>query len=365
MRETRLEIFPERLLHNLEVFKSKINSGTRILANLKGNAYGIGALEIGKFLEQQKVDYFSIAYINEGVFLRQNGINAHLIVFNPSFSHFQELIDYQLEPEVSSLAYLKKLISYLKQRQINRFPVHLKLDTGMHRAGIMPEEMDELLSTLLHQKQVKLQSVFSHLAAAEDPDEDSFTLQQIELYEQMTAKLAGALPDNFFRHLLNTAGVFRFPEAQYDMIRPGLGIYGFNLVETQKNELQPVARLVTRINQIKTLKKGETVGYNRNFVAPADNTKVALLPIGYADGLNRLLGQKKYNVQCKGKRLPIIGNVSMDTISIDITGSDCKTGDLIIIFDCQKDVYQMASLLNTIPYEIITGITRRVVRKMV
>jgi len=362
MRETRLEIDSRRLLHNLEVFRSKIHPDTRILANLKGNAYGLGAVEIGKLLEQQNINYFSVAYINEAVLLRKNNIKADLIVFNPSFKHFKPLIDYRLEPEVSSLLYLKKLIDYLTAAGINDFPVHLKLDTGMHRAGIMPAELNELIQVLQRHPQVKLQSVFSHLAAAEDPRQDDFTRRQIETFEQMTALLSADLNRYFFKHLLNTAGVFRFPQAQYDMIRPGLGIFGYNLMPPSENPLLPIAQWTTRINQIKTLQKGESVGYNRNFTAPADNTKVALLPVGYADGLNRWLGQGKYKVLCKGKRLPIIGNISMDTCSIDVSGTDCQPGDKVILFDRKNDVYQMADLLQTIPYEIITGITRRVRR---
>jgi alanine racemase len=364
MRETRLEISRERLQHNLDVFRSKINPETKILANLKGNAYGIGAVTVGKYLEQQDIDYFSVAYINEGVLLRKNGIKTGLIVFNPSFEQFQALIDYRLEPEVSSLAYLKKLSVFLQSAGVKAFPVHIKLDTGMHRAGIMENELDELLQNLLQNPHIRVKSVFSHLAAAEDPLEDSFTNGQINLFEQMTFRMQKVLQDEFFRHLLNTAGIFRFPQAQYDMVRPGLGIYGYNLVREAQSELQPIARFKTRINQIKKLKAGDTVGYNRNFTAIND-AEVALLPVGYADGFNRLLGQGKYFVRCKGIRVPVIGNVSMDTISIDVTGLNCKSGDEVVLFDNQQDVYHLAELLQTIPYEIITSITRRVQRVMV
>jgi len=365
MRETYLEINRQRLLHNLEVLRGKVLSGTKILVNLKGNAYGTGALETGRFLEKIPVDYFSTAYINEAVYLRKNGITTPILVFNPSPEHFQELTAYQLEPEVSSLYYLKNLLQYLTQNHISGFPIHIKLDTGMHRAGIMPGELPELINLLKSQKTLRLQSVFSHLAAAEDPAEDVFTRGQINLFEQMTKQLQQELSAGFFRHLLNTAGIFRFPHAHYDMIRPGLGVFGYNLVEDAQQELQPIARLITKISQVKNLQKGETVGYNRNFTASDDATKVALLPLGYADGLNRLLGQGRYQVRCKNYRLPVIGNVSMDTISVDITGTDCAPGDEVIIFDNEQDVYQMAELLQTIPYEIITSITGRVPRVLV
>jgi alanine racemase len=364
MRETRLEISRKRLQHNLDVFRSKISPKTKILANLKGNAYGIGAVITGKYLEQQGIDYFSVAYINEGILLRKNNIRTNLIVFNPSFEHFKPLVDYRLEPEVSSLAYLQKLSEFLQTAAVKKFPVHLKLDTGMHRAGIMASELDDLLRLLSACPQIQVKSVFSHLAAAEDPDEDVFTLAQIDLYKQMTRRIQENLSGKFFRHLLNTAGVFRFPEAQFDMIRPGLGIYGYNLIREARDELQPIARFVTRINQIKRLNEGDTVGYNRNFTA-GKNTEVALLPVGYADGFNRLLGQGRYRVRCKNKEAAVVGNVSMDTISIDISGMNCKPGDEVILFDDKNDVYQMAEILQTIPYEIITSITRRVERVMV
>ncbi len=364
MRETVLEISLKRLQHNLDVFRQKMHSNTRILANLKGNAYGIGAIEVGKYLAEQQVDYFSIAYINEGILLRKNGIKVNLLVFNPSFEHFQELIDYQLEPEVSSLSYLNKLIGFLEKNKFKNFPIHIKLDTGMHRAGIMENELDTLIYILQNHACVEVKSVFSHLAAAEDPDEDDFTRHQIALFEKLSSRIKQETKSNFFRHLLNTAGIFRFPEAQYDMIRPGLGIFGFNLVENDQSALQPIAQLKTGINQIKNLNEGETVGYNRNFSAK-ENTKVALLPIGYADGISRKLGEEKYFVTVNGQKAPIIGNVSMDTISIDVSHLSCQQGDEVIIFDHYNDVYRMAKLLDTIPYEIITGITRRVIRKIV
>ena len=364
MRETVLEINLERLQHNLNVFKSKIHPKTQILANLKGNAYGIGAIPVGKYLEKQGIQYFSVAYINEGVLLRKNGITTNILVFNPSFHNFQSLIDYRLEPEVSSINFLKQLIAYLEKNSIDNFPIHIKLDTGMHRAGIMSDELETLISTIQTHACVRVKSVFSHLAAAEDAFEEEFTRKQISLFKKMSAQLAAQIDQKFFRHLLNTSGVFLFPEAQFDMIRPGLGIYGYSLIEDKQKVLQPIAQLKTTINQIKTLQKGETVGYNRNFTAIAP-TRVALLPIGYADGLPRKLGQQQYAVTVNGCKAPIIGNISMDATSIDVTSIDCQPGDEVVIFNDKKDVYTLAKLLDTIPYEVITQITRRVVRKVI
>ncbi len=364
MRETVLEISLKRLQYNLDIFKQKIHPNTRILANLKGNAYGMGAVEVGKYLAKQQVDYFSVAYINEGKILRENGIDVNILVFNPSFNHFQELIDYRLEPKVSSLAYLQKLIDFLQDHHISDFPIHIKLDTGMHRAGIMENELDTLILMLQEHTCIEVKSVFSHLAAAEDPTEDVFTRSQIALFEKLSVKIKQETKGQFFRHILNTTGVFRFPEAQYDMIRSGLGIFGYNLVDNEQKTLQPIAQLITKVNQIKVLDTNETVGYNRKFTADQES-RVALLPIGYADGIRRQLGQKKYSVRINGQKAPIVGNVSMDTISIDVTNIDCKQGDEVIIFDNENDVYQMANLLETIPYEIITSITRRVVRVVV
>ncbi len=363
MRESFIEIDSKRLYHNWQVFNQKIKPDTQILANLKANAYGIGAYEVGRLLEQWGVSYFSVAYISEGIALRQKGIQTNLLVFNPSFEHFEALIKYRLEPEVSSLAYLKVLLNFLQNKQIKDFPIHIKLDTGMHRAGIMPGELSEL-KLLLQNPHIKVRSVFSHLAAAEDENEDAFTHLQIGLFEQMSQDIAQKLPYNFFRHLLNTAGVFRFPEAQYDMIRPGLGLFGYHLNENYQKDLKPIMQLKTKINQVKHLSAGDTVGYNRKY--KVDNkAKVGLLPLGYADGINRHLGQGHYTVKCKGHHLPIIGVVSMDTMSIDLTGTGCQAGDEVVIIDNQQDIYRLAKELNTIPYEIIAGLSHRLDRKSI
>ncbi len=361
MRESFIEIDRKRLYHNWQVFKQHIKPGTQILANLKANAYGIGAYEIGQLLEQWDVSYFSVAYINEGVTLRQKGIKTNLLVFNPSFEHFESLVTYRLEPEVSSLAYLKALITFLKSRGIRDFPVHLKLDTGMHRAGIMPSELSDL-QALLQDESIKVASVFSHLAAAEDPSEDDFTQRQITLFKQMSRQLAAGLPYGFFRHLLNTAGVFRFSEAQFDMIRPGLGLFGYHLTPEYQQLLQPVMQLKTKINQVKRLSAGETVGYNRKFTVDT-SAKVGLLPLGYADGISRRLGQGKYTVKCGGHHLPVIGVVSMDTLSIDLTGTGCKAGDMVTVIDHNRDIYRLSEQLQTIPYEILASLSHRLERR--
>jgi len=361
MRESYIEIDHNRLAHNLEVIKQQLKPNTQILANLKANAYGLGAYEIGRVLEQQNIAYFSIAFINEGVFLRQKGIKTNLLVFNPSFETFDALVDYRLEPEVSSLAYLKALSQYLKSKNLRHFPIHLKLDTGMHRAGIRPEEMDALLGQIKNNDAVSVKSVFSHLAAAEDLGEDAFTLQQIQTFESLSKKLSEKLPEHFFRHLLNTAGIFRFPQAQYDMVRPGLGLFGYNMITGQENTLLPIARLKTKINQIKNLESGDTVGYNRRFKS-AGNNRVGLLPLGYADGIDRRLGYERFYVKCRGYKIPVIGTISMDTMSVDLTHTPCQQGDEVIVFDHDQSLYDVAKQLQTIPYEIIAGLTRRLKR---
>ncbi len=361
-RETFLEINAHNLEHNLDVFRELIHPETRILANLKGNAYGMDAVLIGEFLEKKNIDYFSVAYVNEGIRLRKAGIKGKILVFNPSIDHFIDLLTHNLEPEVSSIHYLEKLMAFLAQNNIYHFPIHIKLDTGMKRAGIEDFELEKLISILQHTPYVNIKSVFSHLAAAEDPSKDTFTLNQFTLFDKMTKELESSLKQSFFRHILNTAGVFRFPERQYDMIRPGLGIFGYNMVKNPQKKLFPIARFVTKINQIKTLLKGESLGYNQGFTATKDNTKVALLPLGYADGINRKLGHGKWKVKIKGKECPIVGVVSMDTLSVDISDVPSKTGEEVVIFDKHKDVYKMAEILDTIPYEIITSISSRVER---
>jgi alanine racemase len=363
MYHAQLEISRKRLLHNLDFFRSKLNPDTKILANLKANAYGLGAIEVGRILQDQ-VDYFSVAFIHEAFELRQNNIHTDIIVFNPSLHEFQALIDYRLEPEIDSIHYLKKLLEFLEKSKLKSFPVHIKLDTGLHRAGIMPNEMDELIQLLKDQSAVEVKSVYSHLAAAEDPTEDLFTQQQILLFEQLVNSMEVHLQKTFIKHILNSSGVFRFTENQYDMVRLGLGLFGYIMIPETASYLKPVAELKTYIHQIKQINKGDTVGYNRNFTA-AKKTEVALLSIGYADGFNRLLSQGKWQVKCKGKTAPVIGNISMDTVSIDVTGLNCQSGDEVIVFDRQQDVYLMAKQLQTIPYEILTGISQRVKRIVV
>ena len=365
MRETQVLIDSSRLQHNVEVIRKQIANGTHILANLKANAYGLGAVAIGKYLESLGASYFSVAYLNEGIYLRQNGITTSLLVFNPSFDDFQPLVDYHLEPEVSSIGYLVSLLSFLKSHNIEHFPIHIKLDTGMHRAGIMPDELPELIDLIRDNKHIKVVSVFSHLAAAEEPAEDVFTRSQISLFDEMSGILKSAVSDRFFRHLLNTAGIFRFPEAQYDMVRPGLGIFGFHSLSDIKPDLLPIAKLVTKINQIKVLSKGEKVGYNRRFIASRNNVRVALLPLGYADGISRILGNKNYTVKIKGQDAPIIGTISMDTLSVDVSEIDCKQGDEVIVIDNQTDVYDLSVKLHTISYEIITNLAQRIPRRMI
>ncbi len=362
MRESYIDINRSRLLHNLQTFQNLTHPHVRILANLKANAYGLGAVKIGQALESQGVDYFSVAFINEGIRLRKAGIHTNLLVFNPSTEHFLPLLDYRLEPEVSSIFYLKKLIYFLDKKGIQGFPIHLKLDTGMHRAGITKAEIPHLMGLLKSQKAVHLKSVFSHLAAAEDPAEDAFTLNQIANFEHMSQILANQLNSNFFRHLLNTAGAFRFPQAQYDMIRPGLGLFGYNLVNEKKSILQPIAQVKSKITQVKTLAPGESVGYNRSFTTKQDS-RIGLIPLGYADGLDRRVRHVGHTIKCRGYKLPIVGSISMDTLSIDLSGTPCREGDEVIIFD-YDDVAYLANKLQTIPYEIIAKLPERLPKKI-
>ncbi len=362
MRESFIEIDLTRLNHNWQVFKNSIQAQGQILANLKANAYGLGAIEIGRFLESKGAAYFSVAYINEGIRLRKAGIQTNLLVFNPSIEEFKPLITYRLEPEVSSIYYLKKLINYLQQQHIENFPIHLKLDTGMHRAGITSTEIPQLINLLKTQKAVYLKSVFSHLAAAEDPSEDNFTKQQIHLFDQLSKTIKQQIKNHFFRHLLNTAGVFRFQKAQYEMIRPGLGIFGYNLIKNSQTKLLPVAQLKSKIVQAKKISIGESVGYNRKFTATS-SSYIGLIPLGYADGIDRRLSQIGFKVKCRGYKLPIVGNISMDTMSVDLSHTPCKPGDEVTVIDHNTDVYEIAQKLNTIPYEIIAGFARRLPKK--
>ncbi|MFP4663229.1 MAG: bifunctional UDP-N-acetylmuramoyl-tripeptide:D-alanyl-D-alanine ligase/alanine racemase [Bacteroidales bacterium] len=357
--QTLLEIKLEAVTHNLRYFRSRLNPGVKMMVMVKAFSYGSGSVEIGRHLQNQAVDYLGVAIADEGVELRKAGVHIPIIVMNPQPGSFDLLFEYKLEPEVYSLAVLQSLTAHIHRQGIPYLGIHLKLDTGMHRLGIGEDELSACLEHLKNTGSLHVKSVFSHLAGSDVPSLDDFTEKQIACFHRMYAKLQDSLGASPLRHIANTNGIIRFPGAQLDMVRLGIGLYGISAEENEHLEKTTVFR--TKIISIKHLKKGESVGYNRAGIIRRASD-IALIPVGYADGLNRQLGNGKWKVEINNRLYPTIGDVCMDMCMLDITGSDIREGDDAIIFGGMQQVEDMAEQLETIPYEILTGISQRVKR---
>ncbi len=361
--ETILEINLNSIEHNLNFFRSLLNSRTKIMAMVKAFSYGTGSAEIAHMLQFNNVDYLTVAYADEGVDLRNAGITLPILVMNPEEQAFNMILKYNLEPEIYSLRLLKTFIEEINTfyRGDKEIAIHIEVDTGMHRLGMNFIDLKEAIQILKNNPYIKLKSVFSHLAASEDPAMDDFTLQQISLFEEISDYAKAELGENILCHILNTAGISRFPNAQFDMVRLGIGLYGISSDPDTQPHLQNVSILKTKISQIRDIESGESVGYNRNWVAQKPSL-IAVIPIGYADGLNRRLGNGVGSVLVNGMHAPIIGNICMDMCMIDVTLIDCKETDEVIIFGNSNLVQNMADHMGTIPYEVFTGIPQRVKR---
>ena len=359
--DTVLEINLNQLAINIQYFKSQLSKETRIMAMVKASAYGTGDWEIASFLESQKIDYLAVAYTDEGIQLRQKGISLPIVVLHPDVSSFESLVKYKLDAEVYSLEMLKQLMHFLDQyySQIN---VHINLDSGMHRLGFMEEDLDELVAIVKEDRLIKVKSIFSHLAASDNPDHDDYTKLQIEKFDKNYDKITKYLKHRTLKHLLNSNGVLRWPAFEYDMVRLGIGIYGIGIDTTSHPELKPVHRLSSRISQIKKLKAGESVGYDRKTILEKDST-IAIINIGYADGIPRTLSNGNFSVSVLNQQAKTVGNICMDTLMIDVSHiNDVMVGDEVVIFDEKHHINNLAESANTIAYEIISGISKRVKR---
>lgn len=332
------------------------------MAVVKAFAYGSEALEIAKKLEKLGVDYFAVAYAKEGIPLRKGGIKKPILVLHPQSVHFDEIIENCLTPNIYSEYVLDAFIKTAKAKNQKNYPVHLKFNTGLNRLGFSENETENLLEKL-RQEAVKVEGLFSHLAASEDIGERDFTLNQLEQFKRISEKIISGLGYRPVLHLCNTSGILNYPEAHFDMVRSGIGLYGFGNSAEEDANLAPMAELKTIVSQIHHLEKGESLGYNRAFIAEK-LTKIATLPLGHADGINRIYGKGKGIVFVKGKPAPIIGNVCMDMIMIDITGIECKEGDEVIIFGKKNSAEDFAKRGGTISYELITSVSQRVKRKI-
>ncbi len=359
--ETVLEINLNAISHNLNFYKSKLKPTTKMMVMVKAFGYGNGGFEIAKLLEHHKVDYLGVAFADEGISLKNAGIKLPIMVLNPETTSFSAIIQHHLEPEIYSLKGLNAFLKIAQQRKLKHFPIHIKLDTGMHRLGFEEENMDELISILKENKSVKVKSILSHMATSDDFTHQYFAHLQIDLFDRLSTKLMNELSIHPIRHLLNTSGISNFPKAQYDMVRLGIGLYGVsNAVEEQKY-LENVGTLKSIISQIRTIQAGESVGYGRRFIA-TKTTKIATIPIGYADGISRHWGNGVGFITINGQKATIVGSICMDMLMVDVTEISCKEGNSVIIFGESPTVSFMASQLKTIPYEILTSISQRVKR---
>ena len=368
---TRLELSLPNCLDNFRYFRSRIEPSTKLLVLVKANAYGHGAVEMSAMLQQAGADYLAVALPVEGIELRREGITAPILVLTSGTDFFDEMIAKRLEPGIPNLYTLQALCDKLREKGIRDFPIHIKLDTGMHRLGFVPGETGALIERLKDCPEVCVRSVYSHLAAADEPSEDAYTMQQIRLFTEGAKSLDDALGYHPMWHILNSAGIERFPQYQFDMVRLGIGIYGVDPVEYPEGKvvrrgLKPVASLKVKILQIKTLQNdGSTIGYGRHGIIAPEGTVIATIPAGYADGLDRHLGQGRASFLLNGHRVPTIGNICMDMCMLDITGVDAKVGDTVTIFGEDPTVTEMASILDTIPYEIMTSVPRRIKRVII
>lgn len=361
---SRLEINLGGCLENYRYFRSKLKESTRLLVLVKANAYGHGAVEFASVMEDAGADYLAVAYPVEGIELRQGGIKSPIMVLTAGTDSFEEMINYGLEPGIPNLCTLKALCRVLEKRDVRDFPIHVKLDTGMHRLGFMSEEMDSLIDFLKNCDRVKVKSVYSHLAAADDPQSDDFTLGQIALFQQNADMLSDSLGYRPMYHILNSAGIERFSEYQFDMVRLGIGIYGVSVLPDVL--LTPVASFKCKILQIKTLSPGDgTIGYGRHGKIAPEGTVIATIPVGYADGVDRHLSCGRGYFSVNGHRVPTIGNICMDMSMLDVTGLDVKVGDTVTVFGEDPTVSDLAEILGTIPYEILTSVPRRIRRVIV
>lgn len=359
--ETILEINLNSISHNLNFFKSKLASDVKMMVMVKAFGYGNGGLEIAKLLEHHKVDYLGVAFADEGISLKNGGIKLPIMVLNPESTSFASIIQYQLEPEIYSIKGLNAFLKIAREKNLKDFPIHIKLDTGMHRLGFEANTIDELIATLKGNSTVRIQSVLSHLATSDDMNHYDFVISQINLFEKLSSKLMTELNVNPIRHILNTSGISNFPSAQFNMVRLGIGLYGVSNDASEQKYLENVGTLKSIISQVRTIPAGDSVGYGRRFMAEKE-TKIATIPIGYADGISRLWGNGIGYVIIKNQKAPITGSICMDMLMVDVSKIDCKEGDSVIIFGENPTVIEIANALKTIPYEILAGISQRVKR---
>jgi alanine racemase len=359
VHETTLEVNLNAMVDNLNYYRSMLRPETKIICMVKAFAYGAGSYEIAKTLQEHRVDYLAVAVADEGVELRKAGITTSIIVMDPELSAFKAMFDYKLEPEIYNFHLLDALIRVAEKEGITNFPVHIKIDTGMHRLGFEEKDIPQLIKRLKGQTAVLPKSIFSHFVGSDSDTFDDFSQHQIDVFERASTAIQAAYSHSILRHLCNTAGIQRFPQIQYNMVRLGIGLYGISPIDN--SVIHNVSTLKTTILQIRDVPKGDSVGYSRREFLKRDS-RIAAIPIGYADGLDRHLGCGKGYCIVNGKKAPYVGNICMDVCMIDVTDIDCREGDKAIIFGDELPVSVLSDILGTIPYEILTSVSARVKR---
>ncbi|MBL7766761.1 MAG: bifunctional UDP-N-acetylmuramoyl-tripeptide:D-alanyl-D-alanine ligase/alanine racemase [Chitinophagaceae bacterium] len=362
VHQTVMEINLNALVENLKTYQALLQKNTKVMAMVKAFSYGSGSVEVANKLQFEGIDYLAVAYADEGIALRKNGIERPIMVMNADEHSFDLLIDWNLEPEIYNKRSLLKMTEAAIEAETQDYPIHIKFDTGMHRLGFEESELDDLISFLHMHKEIKVASVFSHLSGSEEKELDDFTRHQSTLFIRMSDKLQKALGYSFLRHLCNSSGIVRHKELHFDMVRLGIGLYGVDSSATIQQDLRTVSRLKSIISQIKMVPASETVGYNRKGVLHRD-TRIGTVCIGYADGISRRLGNGQGKMYVKGHLVPIVGNVCMDMCMLDITDAPgIEEGDEVVVFGPELSVIQVAQWAQTIPYEILTDISQRVKR---
>ncbi len=357
--DTTLEINLKNLVSNLNYFKSLLKPDTKIMAMVKAFSYGLGTYDVAKLLEENNVDYLGVANTYEGIELRKAGIELPIMIMKPEVDSFDLVFEYQLTPTIFSFHALQKLIEACDKNTTTA--ISIKVDTGMHRIGFDVDEVPALISELKKHPHLKIESVFSHLAASDEKQHETFTIQQIDQFKSIAASICNSFDYAIDKHILNSNGIINFNDAQMEMVRLGIGLYGVSSDHESQKQLKSASTLKSKIAQIKHIKQGDTIGYSRAGVAQQD-ISIATIPVGYADGLSRKLGNGNWSMIINGTKAPIIGNVCMDMVMIDVTHINCKEGDSAFIFSDENSITEMAKCIGTIPYEILTSYSPRVRR---
>ena len=361
MKKTVLEIDLKALEHNFNVISSKLRPKTKFMAVVKANGYGSNDIEIAKKLESLSIDYFAVAFSSEGVSLRKAGIETPILVLLPQVESMTEIIKYKLEPSLYSFYFLDNFLNFLVSKKIEKYPCHFKINSGLNRVGFNEEESQKAMAKIQNCECIKLISLYSHLAATDDLQESKFTLSQINLFKKISTNLISKLSNKPMLHMSNTSGIFNFPECEFDMVRSGIGLYGYN--NHLNNELVPVHTLKSIISQIVEAQKGDSIGYNRAFICE-EKMKIGIIPLGHADGISRCFSKNAY-VIVNGKKCSIIGNICMDVFMVNLNDVDVNEGDQVVIFDKENNAESFALSVGTISYEILTNLSERIERVIV